>query len=153
MPLIKYSQYLAFPDGTPAADTAFPVRLLGGNLLVPVFTTKAGTTPLANPVMTDGDGLLEFYAAPGSFYTDIGGVVFHYQVDGAETDDAWPDTFIHTQASAATVWTVEHHFGVEPDVTVLVSSSVTTAAVSHPDNETTTITFGSPTSGTALLRR
>lgn len=153
MPLIKYFQYLTLPDGSPAADMDFPVQLLGGNVLVPVFTSKAGTTPLSNPVTTDGDGLLEFFAAPGAFYTDIGGIQFHYLVDETEGDDAWPGTFIHTQTTPATVWTIEHHFGVEPEVTVLVAAAATVGEVSHPDSETTTITFGTPTTGTALLRR
>lgn len=153
MPLIKYSQYLTYPDGTPAAETAFPVMLLGGNILVPVFSDKAGTVPLANPVATDTNGLLTFYAAPGAFVTDIAGTLFQYPVDDAEEDPAWPGTFVHTQASAASVWTIEHHFGVHPHVTVLVSAAVTQGDVTHPDDETTVITFGAPVTGTALLRR
>lgn len=153
MPLIKYSQYIYFPDGSPAADTAFPVHLVGGNVLVPTFTSKAGTTPLNNPVTTDNEGLLTFFAAPGAYCVDVGGIIFHLMVDETEEDDAWPGTFIHTQTSAATVWTVAHHFGVEPEVTVLVAAAATAGEVSHPDSETTTITFGAPTTGTALLRR
>lgn len=153
MPLIKYGQYLTYPDGNPAADASFPVMLLGGNVLVPTFTDKAGTTPLTNPVLTDGDGLLTFYAAPGVYFTDISGTFFHYVVDAAETDPAWPGTFIHTQASASTVWTVAHHFGVEPSVTVLVSGAAVEAEVSHTSDETLTITFGASTTGVAYLRR
>lgn len=153
MPLIKYGQFLTFPDGSPAAETSFPVMLLGGNVLVPVFADKAGTTPLANPVMTDTDGLLTFYAAPGCFATDVAGTFFHYLVDELEPDDAWPGTFIHEQTSPASVWTVEHHLGVEPSVQVVVLGAATEAEVSHTDEETTVITFGAPTSGTAYLRR
>jgi hypothetical protein len=153
MPLIKYSQYLTYPDGSPAAEADFPVQLLGGNVLVPTFTSKAGTTPLANPVMTDVDGLLSFYAAPGAFYTDIAGTVFLYPVDGAETDDAWPGTFIHVQSSSSSTWTVNHHFGVEPHVEVVLSGTVANATVSHPSAEQTVITFGASTTGTAYLRR
>ena len=153
MPLIKYAQYLTYPDGTPAAEASFPVMLLGGNVLVPVFSDKAGAVPLANPVLTDTNGLLTFYAAPGNFHTDIAGTLFHYPVDATEPDDAWPGTFVHEQVSAASVWTVGHHFGVEPEVTVLVGGQATEADVTHPDQETTVITFGAPTAGTALLRR
>ena len=71
MPLVKYGQYLTYPDGSPAAEASFPVQLDGGNVLIPVFADKAGQTPLANPVLTDQDGLLAFDAAPGSFLTDI----------------------------------------------------------------------------------
>ncbi len=152
MPLIKYGQYLTYPDGSPAADASFPVQLLGGNVLIPTFTSKAGTTPLTNPVLTDGDGLLTFYAAPGAFFTDIAGTLFFYPVDATEADDAWPGTFIHEQTSASSTWTVNHHFGVEPSVTVLVSGQVADADVTHTNSETTVITFGAPTSGVAYLR-
>lgn len=153
MPLIHYSQYLAYADGTPAANALFPVKLLGGNVLVPLFSDKAGTTPLANPAMTDVDGLLTFFAAPGEYATDISGNVFHYDVDPTEPDDAWPGTFVHDQDVAAAVWTIAHHFGAPPAVTVLVAGQVAEADVTHLDPEHTTITFGAPTAGVALLRR
>ncbi len=153
MPLIKYAQYLTYPDGSPAAGASFPVQLDGGNVLVPVFADKAGATPLANPVLTDQDGLLTFYAAPGSFLTDIAGALFHYAVDATEQDDAWPGLFIHEQASASATWTVAHHFGVEPSVTVLVDGQVTDVSVSHTDDETTVITLPASAAGTAHLRR
>lgn len=153
MPLIHYGQYLTYADGTPAADIAVQVRLLGGNVLVPLFSDKAGTTPLTNPVMTDVDGLATFFAAPGEYATDISGNVFHYDVDASETDEAWPGTYVHDQGVAASVWTVEHHFGAPPSVTVLVAGQVTEADVTHPDPETTVIDFGAPTVGVALLRR
>lgn len=153
MPLVKYSQYLTYADGSPAANMPFPVRLLGGNILVPLFSDKAGTLPLSNPVTTDVDGLITFYAAPGGFCTDISGNMFHYEVDPAEVDDAWPGTFVHEQTTPATVWTVEHHFGVEPSVTVVIDGVVSEAVVAHVDSETTTITFNPAAAGTALLRR
>lgn len=153
MPLIHYGQYLTYADGTPAANIPVPVRLLGGNVLVPLFSDKAGTTPLANPAMTDVDGLATFYAAPGEYFTDISGNVFHYDVDATETDEAWPGTYVHDQGVAATVWTVEHHFGAPPAVTILVAGQVAEADVTHPDFETTVIDFGAPTVGVAILRR
>lgn len=153
MPLIKYGQYLTYPDGNPVSEMPYPVMLLGGNVLIPTFADKTGTTPVSNPVMTDTDGLLTFYAAPGTYCTDVSGTMFHYEVDATEPDDAWPGTYIHLQSTPAQVWTVEHHFGVEPEVTVLVAAAVTDGEVTHPDPETTVITFGAPITGTALLRR
>jgi len=153
MPLILYSQYIAYPDGSPASEIEIPVLLLGGNQLIPLFSNKAGTTPVANPVTTDVDGLISAYAAPGALTAELAGTFFHFPVDSTETDPAWPGTFIHTQVSAATVWTVAHHFGVEPSVTVLVDDDAVEAAVSHTDDETLTITFGASTTGVAYLRR
>lgn len=152
MALIKYFQYLTYPDGSPAAEVELPVQLIGGNVLIPTFSDKAGTTPVDNPVLTDADGLLTFYAAPGAFFTDLAGTVFTYLVDAAETDDAWPGTYIHTQVSASATWTVNHHFGVEPDVSVVVAGADVEAEVSHTNSETTVITFGAATAGTAYLR-
>ena len=88
MPLIKYSQFLTFPDGNPVDTLPYPVMRLGGNVLIPTFTDKAGTTPLANPVLTDAEGLLTFYAAPGAYVTDVSGRLFQYVVDDDETDVA-----------------------------------------------------------------
>jgi hypothetical protein len=153
MPLIRYSQYISYPDGSPASEIEVAVWLLGGNVPIPVFADKAGTTPVSNPVMTDGDGLISVYAAPGAVTAELAGQLFHFLVDATETDDAWPGTFIHTQVSTATTWTIAHHFGIEPVVDSLVLSSPMQGEVSHPDTETTTITFGAPVSGVAYLRR
>ena len=153
MPLILYSQYITYPDGSPAAGVPVAVWLLGGNQLVPVFSDKAGTAPVANPVTTDGDGLVSVYAAPGALTAELAGQLFHFVVDAAETDPAWPGTFIHTQAAPATVWTVQHHFGVEPTVQVVGSAAAVEAEVNHPSTGTTTITFGAPATGVAYLRR
>lgn len=153
MPLILYSQYITYPDGSPAAEVDVPVWLLGGNQLVPVFSDKAGTTSVANPVTTDVDGLISVYAAPGALTAELAGQLFHFLVDATETDPAWPGTFIHTQASAATVWTVEHHFGVRPTVQVVTAENAVETEVSHGDSETTVITFGAPATGVAYLRR
>lgn len=153
MPLIKYTQYITYPGGNPAANILVPVWLLGGNVTIPVFSDKAGTTPVPNPVMTDVDGMISVYAAPGPVTAELAGQVFPFLVDATETDPAWPGTFIHTQAVAATVWTVEHHFGIEPSVEILVGGARVEATVTHSGDETTVLTFSAPQSGTALLRR
>jgi hypothetical protein len=153
MPLIRYTQYITYPDGHPAANVTVPVWLLGGNVPVPLFADKAGTVPLANPIETDADGMISVYAAPGALTAELAGRVFSFLVDDSETDDAWPGTFVHEQAVPATVWTVAHHFGIEPVVDNLVASAPTSAEVTHPDTGTTVITFAVPTSGVAHLRR
>ena len=153
MPLIRYFQYITYPDGNPAADREQLVCLLGGNVGVPLFSDKAGSVPLANPLTTDGDGLAEFFAAPGSFITELAGEIFHFLVHPAEPDDAWPGLFVHEQPLPSSVWTVNHRMGVQPDVTVLVAAQPTEGEVLHLSPSSLTITFGAPVSGTALLRR
>jgi hypothetical protein len=153
VPLIHYSQYIYLPGGNPAPNIDLPVYLAGGNVQVPLFANKAGTTPLANPVTTDADGFIEFYAAPGDYTVWLAGTVWDIVVDDDETDQAWPGTFVHEQSSPATVWTVGHHFGTIPTVSLVLSDTVAEAEVTHPDDETTVITFNVAQSGTAYLRR
>ena len=153
MPLIKYQRYITYPDGNPAGNRAQQIELYGGNVMIPLFSDKAGTVPLSNPVMTDADGLAEFYAAPGEFITVLAGEVFLFLVDPAEPDDAWPGVFVHEQAAPASVWTIDHHIGAPPAVTVLNSGQPVEMTVQHTTAEQTVLTFSAPTSGTALLRR
>lgn len=153
MPLIKYSQYLTYPDGNPASGIVRSVCWLGGSRPIPLFSDKAGTTPLANPVTADVEGLVEFYAAPGCYVTELAGEMFHYFVDAAETDDAWPGTFVHEQVTPSTTWTIHHAFDCPPEVTVLVAGVRVEATVEHPDDQHTTLTFNPAQAGTAYLRR
>lgn len=153
MPLIRYTQFITYPGGAPASNVSIAVWLLGGNIAVPIFADKAGTVPLPNPTMTDVDGKISVYVAPGPLTAELAGQIFPFLVDSSETDPAWPGTFIHEQSVASAVWTVQHHFGIQPIVTNLVVSEPVNAEVTHPDDETTVITFASPTAGTAHLRR
>lgn len=153
MPLIRYFQYITYPDGTPAGNVVLPVWLLGGNQPVALFADKAATLPLANPVTTAADGLVDVYAAPGPLTMELAGQVFPLLVHPSEPDEAWPNLFVHDQAVGTAVWNVAHFLGVEPSVTVLAGGQVVEGDVTHPDSNTTVITFGSPVAGTAFLRR
>lgn len=153
MPLIKYAAYIYLPGGNPAANMLFPIRITGGNVLVPLRADKAGVSPLSNPLSTDEEGLLEFYAAPGTFCVELAGEMTHIMPAEDETDAAWPGTFIHDQSTPQATWTVNHYFGVEPSVSCLVAGQHTEVDVMHPDAETTVITFAAPTVGVAYLRR
>lgn len=153
MVLALYSQYISYPSGTPAANVQVNVHTAGGNVLIPLFLDQAGTVPQANPATTDGDGLLMFYAAPGDFYAEFFGELFQIRVDAAHTDPVHSGVYVHTQVSAQTVWTIDHHIGIEPRVSVLVGGAETSSEVTHPTTEQAVITFAAPTSGVAHLRR
>jgi len=153
MPLIHYTQYVYYPGGGPAADVELTVYIAGGNVAVPLRADKAGTTPLANPVTTDGDGLVSFYAPPGDYTVWLAGTVSFMLPDATETDSAWPGLFVHEQSTPATVWTVNHFFGVQPAVSLMVGGQEAEASVSHPSATQTVITFSQAVSGTAHLRR
>jgi hypothetical protein len=151
--IVLYSQYLFFPGGNPAADFQVQIWHHASNQLALLFTDGTGTVPAANPVTTDVDGLASFYAPPGDYSAILAGNMFHIPVDASVVTPVWPGLWVHTQASPSSVWTIAHHFGVKPQVNILVADQFAEADVAHPDNETTTITFGAPISGIAHLRR
>jgi hypothetical protein len=153
MALTLYSAQLFFPGGNLAAGASVSISLQGSNQAPLIFTDSAGTTPAANPLTANGSGVVSFYAAPGNYLATLAGRSTPIPVDVSVADPVWPDLYIHQQLVAAIVWTVDHRFGVEPAVTILVSGQEVFTDVSHPSSETTLITFGSATAGTAHLRR
>lgn len=150
--LVLYSAYVFFPGGDLAVN--YPVRVthLGSNTASLIFSDGSGT-PAANPISTDGDGLLAFYSAPGLYGFEISGTFFPVPLDSSVTWDVWPDLSVFEQASPSSVWTIDHHFGVAPSVDLVTGPSLTEAQVTHPTTQQTVITFGSPQTGTAYLRR
>ena len=153
MPLIKYRQYIFNPGGDYAEGVEVMVHLCGGNVAVPLRADKSGTQPLPNPATTGEEGLLEFHAAPGHYGVWYGGTFWPLLVAEEETDPVTPDLFVHTQVTPATVWTVDHWFGTQPDVTVLVDGQPLDASITHPSATQTVITFAAPFTGVAHLRR
>lgn len=151
--LVLYTVSPLFPGGDPATEYPVSVILRGGNQLALLFTDQTGSTPAPNPITTDEFGVATFYAAPGDYAIPLAGADFGAHVDPSFTDPVWPGLWVHTQSTPATAWEIAHHFGVRPHVDVIVSGEAAEAAVAHPDNEHTTITFGAPTAGAAHLRR
>lgn len=152
MPLIHYSHYFYYPGGGPAGGEEMTVMRAGGNQPTALFSDKAGTVPLTNPLETENDGRLSFYAAPGNYAVWFVGEYWAVPVDEDETDPAWPGLFVHEQSTPSAVWTVNHHLGIEPSATVLVDGQRTEADVTHPSTSQTVLTFGAPTAGVAHLR-
>ena len=151
--LALYTVSPLFPGGDPAAEYPVSVIIRGGNQLALLFTDQTGATAVPNPVTTDEFGVASFYAAPGDYVVHLAGADFGVNVDSSFTDPVWPGLWVHTQLTPAAAWSVAHHFGVRPQVDVVISGESAEAAVAHPDSENTTITFGAPTAGVAHLRR
>lgn len=60
--------------------------------------------------------------------------------------------YIHTQSTAASVWTINHNLGYRPAVEVLDSGSQEIdGEVSHPTVNQTVVTLNPPTAGIARL--
>lgn len=151
--MVLYTAALLFPGGTPAANYPVTVKHRASNREALLLTDATGTTQADNPTMTDDFGQATFWAAPGYYVTDLAGEIFEYQVDPSITDPVWPDLWVHTQSTPASVWQIAHHFGIRPHVEVMVEDEVVHEVVQHPDDEHTTITFGAPFTGVAYLRR
>lgn len=153
MALVLYSAQLFLPGGNPAKNTLITVRPRASNQISLLFTTSSGLVPKPNPTITNGAGRTSFWAAPGDYTVRIASNLFAIDVDPSFVSPVWPGLWVHTQAVASAVWTVDHHFGVKPAVDVLLEGQLSEADVTHPTEETTLITFGDPVTGVAYLRR
>lgn len=154
MQLVKYSALLFLPGGNAAAGITVAVMLDGSNQSALLFTDAAGSTAKPNPVTTDMNGITEFYAAPGIYIVDIAGEPSRIPIDFSETQVVVPNLWIHEQGSAASTWTVNHKFGIQPEVQIFTGDgAVADATVTHPSTTQTVITFATPQTGVAHLRR
>ena len=82
--------------------------------------------------------------APEQAHADDDGVI----------DQIWASTYVHQQPAPSAVWNINHSLGVFPSVDVMDSSdTVVYADVQHTSMDSLTVTFASPTTGRALLRR
>lgn len=61
-------------------------------------------------------------------------------------------SYIHTQASAASVWTVNHNLGFEPTAVILDSAGTNCdGSFAYPSKNQMVITFNSAFTGTAYI--
>jgi hypothetical protein len=59
--------------------------------------------------------------------------------------------FTHVQSAPSTSWTINHGFGREPAITIVIGSEEVSADVNHPTVNTAVINFGTPQTGKAVL--
>lgn len=60
--------------------------------------------------------------------------------------------YVHTQATPASVWTINHNLGGQPTAVVLDSAGTQCEGTfSYPTNNQMVITFSSPFTGTAYI--
>lgn len=71
MSLQRYSKRFWFPNGSPAVNIEARVFFEDSAAFVPLFTDATGAVPMANPTVTDGFGVLTFWAESGDYWAHL----------------------------------------------------------------------------------
>ena len=155
MALAPYTEFYWYPDESFAVGVEYHVFPRFSNIHEPLFQDQAGTIPLPNPGLTGAGGVVSFFAENGDYWIKVGANVFYLIIDlDPNLTHVWPSTFRWPQAAPAAVWVINHGLNSFPNVQVLDPlNQEIFGQVDHVDNDTLTITFSSPESGTAFLRR
>ena len=155
MPLAPYSELYWYPDESFAANVRYHVFPRFSNVHAALFQDQAGTIPLPNPGTTDANGLISFFVENGDYWLRIGDETFYVIVDlDPNLTHVWPSTFRWVQAAPLTTWVIAHGLDSFPAVSVISPANEQLFGdVAYVDQNNLTITFGSPVSGTAFLRR
>lgn len=152
--LVQYTAMLFFPGGGQAIGASIGVSVDGSNQAPMMYADALGAVPEANPMVGDATGTITFYASPGLYLAELAGTWTRIPIDPSYPDPVFPNLYVHTQAVASDVWTINHFFGVNPSVT-LVGGALQSeeTEVSFPSPTQTVLTFSSAQTGTAYLRK
>lgn len=155
MALAHYAEQYWYPDETFAVGVAYHVFPRLSNVHAALFQDALGTVPLPNPGVTGAAGLIDFWVAEGDYYVFIRGQAFGLTVDvDQDVINVWPTTFRHVQTVASAVWTVAHGLNYFPGVDIRDAANAQLyGQVDYVDANNLTITFSTPVTGTAYLRR
>lgn len=156
-----------YDDGTLARNVALMVVSVGTSTPIPLYSNINGSVALANPVSTDGDGNLFFYAEQGQYELLYGGArvpIANNPIgatgpkgdkgDPGETGPAGgaASTYVHDQGTPSALWTIAHGLGYFPNVTIVDSGGTQVVPdVIYPDMNTVEIAFSAAFGGKAYL--
>lgn len=144
-----------FPNGALASFVQARVFPRNSNNLAVLWQDAGQTIPQVNPVSTTVGGVLAFFATPGDYWIHIGFESFAVSIDDdGIVEDVWPETFQHVQSVPSTSWVIQHDMNANPDVSVNIGGVyIPGVDVLYTSLNSLTISFSTPQSGTAILRR
>lgn len=150
-----YTESYWYPDETFAVGVPYHVFPRLSNVHASLTSDQAGTIPLPNPGVTAAGGVIDFWVEEGDYYVFIREQAFELVIDtDADVTNVWPTTYRHVQSVPLAVWTISHGLDYFPTVDIKDSSNAELfGQVDYVDSDNLTITFSTPTTGTAYLRR
>lgn len=152
MTKIRYGpEPFTFENGAAAAGVEVTVYAHGTSTKIPLYTDDTGATPLANPLTTDGAGLLSFYADPGFYDLAVNGVIFEIQLTGLPGGGGGSEVATLNQTTPSNSWIFAHALGLYPDIEVFVGGQRHYPSIDYA-LDTATITFPNATTGVAVAR-
>lgn len=86
MAIYQYSRQFWFPDGVLAANIPARVFPLNSNALATIYTDATGAVQAANPVITDINGTVAFFAQEGEYWIHIDAETFRVSVGSPDVD-------------------------------------------------------------------
>lgn len=86
MPIRQFTRQFWFPSGVLAANLPARIFPLNSNAVATLYTDGTGTVQLTNPVTTDVNGTVTFWAEEGEYWIHIDDEVFRFSVGSPDAD-------------------------------------------------------------------